>query len=139
MMIQITSQYRNYKPVQKLLPFTFIFLVVDNSVNIIQRVPKLSVLILAMVIKGMVSQFCYLGPSSRFMCFKKIYTHIFLMFPDFWHKMKTKILIKNLRHSSFPMGRKNEQMKFELCTSQAAFHLGPGRGKLSQYLTHSYV
>ena len=40
------------------------FLDVDNSVNIIQRLPKSSVLIPAMVIEGIQSQIFYLGPSS---------------------------------------------------------------------------
>ena len=51
---------------------------VDNSVNIIQRQSKSSVLILAMVIEGTVSQIFYLGPSSHFMCFQKLYSQSFL-------------------------------------------------------------
>ena len=46
----------------------------DNAVNIIQRLSKSSVLIFAMVIEGTVSQISYLGPSSHFMCFRKLYS-----------------------------------------------------------------
>ena len=50
----------------------------DNSVNIIQRQSKSSVLILAMVIEGTVSQIFYLGPNSHVMCFQKLYSQFFL-------------------------------------------------------------
>ena len=63
---------------------------VYNSVNIIQRLPKSFLLVLAMVIEGTVSQILYLGPSSRFMCFQNLCSQFFLMFPEFGHKIKTK-------------------------------------------------
>ena len=62
-------QKKKYKTINKFLFFTFIFLDVNNSINIIQRLPKSLLLVLAMVIEGTVSQIFYLGPSSRFMCF----------------------------------------------------------------------
>ena len=60
-----------------ILAFCLHFLDVDNSVNIIQSLPKSSVVILAMVIEGTVSQIFYLGSSSRFMCFRKLCSHFF--------------------------------------------------------------
>ena len=51
---------------------------VNNSVNIIQRLPKSFLLVLAMVIEGTVSQIFYLGPSSRFMCFQNLCSQFFL-------------------------------------------------------------
>ena len=51
---------------------------VNNSVNIIQRLPKSFFLVLAMVIEGTVSQILYLGPSSRFMCFQNLCSQSFL-------------------------------------------------------------
>ena len=58
-----------YKTIHEFRFFTFIFLDISNSVNIIQRLPKSVLLVLAMVIEGTVSQIFYLGPISRFMCF----------------------------------------------------------------------
>ena len=63
----------------------------DNSVNIVQRQSKSSVLIFAMVIEGTVSQILYSGPSSHFMCFRKLYSQLFLKrFPIFDINLKTK-------------------------------------------------
>ena len=50
----------------------------DNPVNIIQKLPKSSVHILAMVIEGTVSQMFHLDPSSRFMFFQKSYSQLLL-------------------------------------------------------------
>ena len=47
-------------------------------VNTIQRLPKSFLLVLATVIEGTVSQICYLGPSSRFMCFQNLCSQFFL-------------------------------------------------------------
>ena len=64
-----------------ILSFCLLFLDDGSSVNIIERLPKSSVLILAMVIEGTVSEIFYLGPSSRFMCFRKImFTFLFKYF-----------------------------------------------------------
>ena len=52
-----------------ILTFCLDFLDMDNSVNIIQRLPKSSVLLLVIAIEGTVSQIFYLGFSSHFMCF----------------------------------------------------------------------
>ena len=56
----------------QILTFCLNVLDVENSINITQTLPKSSVLILAMVIKGSVSQIFYLVPSSRFVCFRKL-------------------------------------------------------------------
>ena len=73
-----------------ILIFCLIFLDTDNSVNIIQRLLKSFLLVPAIVIEGTVSQIFYLVPSSRFMCFQNLCSNFFLMFPNFWHKIKTK-------------------------------------------------
>ena len=61
-----------YKTIHKFRFVTLIFLDVNNSVNIIQRLPNSLLLGLAMVIEGTVPQIFYLGPSSRFMCFQNL-------------------------------------------------------------------
>ena len=61
-----------------------IFLDINNLVNIIQRLPKSFLLVLAMEIEGTVSQIFYLGPSSRFMCFQNLCSQFFFKcFPIF--------------------------------------------------------
>ena len=45
-----------YKTIHEFRFFTFIFLDINNSVNIAQRLPKSFLLVLAMVIEGTVSQ-----------------------------------------------------------------------------------
>ena len=61
-----------YKTIHKFRFVTLIFWDINNLVNIIQRLPKYLLLVLAMVIEGTVSQIFYLGPSSRFMCFQNL-------------------------------------------------------------------
>ena len=51
----------------KILFFSFIFFNVDNPFNINNRLLKLSVVTLYIVIGGTVSQIIYLGPSFCFM------------------------------------------------------------------------
>ena len=46
---------KKYKTIHKFRFFTFIFLDVNNSVNIIQRLPNLFLLVLAMVKEGTMS------------------------------------------------------------------------------------
>ena len=49
-----------YKTIHEFRFFTFIFLDINNPVNIIQRLPKSFLLVLAMVTEGTVSQIFYL-------------------------------------------------------------------------------
>ena len=60
-----------------------VFLDEDNSINIIQRLPKSFVLILALVMEGTVSQISYLGPSFQFISLQKLCSFFFKCFPIF--------------------------------------------------------
>ena len=51
----------------KILFFYYIFLNLDNSINIVHRLLKFSIGILDMITEGTVSQISYLGPSFYFM------------------------------------------------------------------------
>ena len=51
----------------KILFFAYIFLNLDNSINIVHRLLKFSIAILEMITEGTVSQIFYLGPSFYFM------------------------------------------------------------------------
>ena len=52
--------------VHKSLSFTYIFLNLENSINIVHRLLKFSMGILDLVMEGKMSQIFYLGPSSHF-------------------------------------------------------------------------
>ena len=47
--------------------FAYIFMNLDNSINIVHRLLKFSIVILDMITEGTVSQILYLGPSFYFM------------------------------------------------------------------------
>ena len=60
--------------------FAIIYLNVDNSVNIKTRLFNLCVFILDIIMKGTMSQLFYLGPSSHFMFFRKLFFTNFMKY-----------------------------------------------------------
>ena len=64
------------RTVHRFLLFALFFL--GCGLNIIQKLPKFSVHILAIVIEGTLSQMFHLGPSSRFIFFRKSCSQLFL-------------------------------------------------------------
>ena len=66
---------------------TFISFYIDNLVNIIWRLTKLIVLILAMIVEGNVSKIFI---KAIVLAFKNIIHNFLKMFSDFLHKIKTK-------------------------------------------------
>ena len=73
-------------------------------------------LIRTMVIEGTLSQI--LALLLDLYDFEN-HVHIsFSMFPDFWHKIKTKTSIKNLRHCSLHTGLENVQTELHAMVSE---------------------
>ena len=76
--------------VQTISIFAFIFLNLDNSVDIIYILFKFGVGILDIMMEGTVSQIFDLGLSSFLCDLENDFKKFCRQFPDFGHKMKTK-------------------------------------------------